>query len=369
MWRQAAALQAEKQAQNSQRNDIGSARPPSRLNPVAALNRSVMSIPAPNPAKPPKRPAAETEETARAAPKTGNAYQADNKRRKSEENGEMELPSQSQSQSQPPMRPTKAPPIRQSNIGKVGDLDNSLEMATNEEPQNTIKSIFSHGYTNAPPPPSHNQGPSSFKTSTSTNPRPPPHMEMSKYANGKIPFADAPNPPGSSSTSTTTAHLTKTPSTAQRPTQHLYTHAPPTAQKSSPRYPNGELITLPDIPTDDDSDSSSDDSPSKEKAGFAVPDWANPEKLYQQLARQDSMDPDSVFGPIGPLQLEEVFRGTNKDRLRRFRERTSSANWNLSGDGLTSEEVHRDRIGRETVRRNGGWVFGMEAGQQQGKGN
>lgn len=52
--------------------------------------------------------------------------------------------------------------------------------------------------------------------------------------------------------------------------------------------------------------------------------------------------------------MEEVFR--NKDRHKRFRDRTSSANWN-GADRLTEEERKRDREGRERLVRDGGWVF------------
>lgn len=68
------------------------------------------SRPPPNPAKPPKR-ALEEESNARSmVPKNGvTSQQADSKRRKTEDEFNPE----------PPVRPTMAPPIRQSNIRKV----------------------------------------------------------------------------------------------------------------------------------------------------------------------------------------------------------------------------------------------------------
>jgi len=161
---------------------------------------------------------------------------------------------------------------------------------------------------------------------------------MAQYANGaKIPFADAPNPP---------AHATKTPASAytSKPTLQLV--------KSSPQYPNGESIQLPEIPTDSE-DEDSDDDPA-----FPVPDWATPGHLADQLIRQESVDGDAVFGPVAPLRVEEVFAKGNKERLKRIRERTSSANWAISGDGLTLEEVRADREMRERIRGEGGWRFG-----------
>ena len=44
-------------------------------------------------------------------------------------------------------------------------------------------------------------------------------------------------------------------------------------------------------------------------------------------------NPDEIFGPIKPLNMEELF----KVRNGKFRARTSSANWN-GGDRLTRAE-------------------------------
>lgn len=74
--------------------------------------------------------------------------------------------------------------------------------------------------------------------------------------------------------------------------------------------------------------------------------------------RQEGMDGDAVFGPIAPLKMEEIFSKGNKDRLKNLRVRTSSANWAMSGDGLTLEEVRTDREQRERMRVQGGWRFG-----------
>ena len=52
--------------------------------------------------------------------------------------------------------------------------------------------------------------------------------------------------------------------------------------------------------------------------------------------------------------MEEMF----KERHKRFRDRTSSANWS-GRDALTEEEIRTDRAARERMRREGGWTFGL----------
>lgn len=163
-------------------------------------------------------------------------------------------------------------------------------------------------------------------------------LDISKYASGKIPFAEpsnaapapVPAPPPHYS-------VHKTPARAQRP------------PKSSPAYPNGDAINLPEIPTDSD-DSDSDAEP------YNVPDWAREENLGQLLVDQEGRDAESVFGPSAPLHMEEIFKD-NKERFKRFRDRTSSANWLSTGDGLTADEVKWDMEQRERLKKNGGWTY------------
>jgi len=159
-----------------------------------------------------------------------------------------------------------------------------------------------------------------------------PHMnDMAKFSNARIPFAEQPN------LSTTAGHHQ-----GHRPGK-----TPATVHKSSPQYPNGESIELPDIATDsDDSDDDND---------FQPPDWANSPALKELLAQQQLVDPMKVFGPIAPLMMEEVFKG-NKERQAKFRARTSSANWN-GPDRLTEDERRKDFEARERLERDGGWSF------------
>jgi hypothetical protein len=294
----------------------GSARPPSRLGTGQPLSRSLINHPLPtNPAKPAKRPLEEDlGQTRQQAPRFGAAaQQTDAKRRRTEDESIIEVAP----------RPTMSgAPIRQSNLGKK-------------------PSIFNYaGYAPAPSAPHISQAQSQMQQF----PHPPnPHrvvhpMAMAQYANGaKIPFADAPNPP---------AHNSKTPASS-------YQHKTLQLVKSSPQYPDGEAIHLPEIATDYE-----DEGPGDEGNGFPVPDWATPGHLTDQLIRQEGIDGDAVFGPIAPLRMEEIFTKGSKDRLKRMRERTSSANWLFSGDGLTLEEVRADREQRERMRREGGWRYG-----------
>lgn len=207
--------------------------------------------------------------------------------------------------------------------------------------------------------------------------------ENPKIPNGsKIVFAEAPNPPAYpaqhfQNQKTPTSHQAPSyhqPHSQQQKQQPSAHPAKVTLQlvKSSPQqkdaqcYTPGETIALPEIPTDSEEDSDSDSeyddhggNGGGDNSSFPLPKWVSPNTLSNQLLAQESIDGDAVFGPIAPLRMEEIFaKGSNKDRLKKFRERTSSANWALSGDGLTIEEVRADREMRERMRVQGGWRYG-----------
>ncbi|EXJ80621.1 hypothetical protein A1O3_06905 [Capronia epimyces CBS 606.96] len=301
--RQEAARKAEQQRLD--RAATEAARPSSRLG-NQPVGRSLINHPLPtNAAKPAKRPLEEDLDTSRAqtVKYAMGPPQTDAKRRKTgDEENSVEHS----------FRPVvSGAPIRQSQLGKK-------------------PSIFSHNtYTQAQPAGNLGQFPQPPSRAA------PPQMQQ--YANGaKIPFADAPNPP---------THA-KTPVSIMQ-------HKTIQTIKSSPQYPNGEAIHLPEIPTDSEEEDSDD-----EDNAFPIPDWATPGHLTEQLIRQEEMDGDAVFGPVAPLKMEEIFAKGNKDRLKRLRDRTSSANWAISGDGLTLEEVRADREQRERMRIEGGWRFG-----------
>lgn len=166
---------------------------------------------------------------------------------------------------------------------------------------------------------------------------------MTKYANGRIVFAENANP----------AHHApyKTPNQTRLTTQ-------PATKASSPHYPNGENIQLDDIPTDSEDDGGESDSEAekgKKAKGAMLPAWVQSPYLNELLREQErSQDPDRIFGPSQKVDMEEMFR----ERHHRFRSRTSSANWG-GNDRLTEEEIRRDNEARERMRREGGWSFGL----------
>ncbi|KAI9867984.1 MAG: hypothetical protein M1830_005731 [Pleopsidium flavum] len=309
------------------RGELGNTRPTSRMNSVQDFNRVVAAHPLPNVAKPAKRPAEDESFQRPGLTKAGAASQAnDAKRRRTDDEEVQEVHT----------RPTMAPPIRQSNIRK-------------DAPK---PSIFSHGYTSAPPPPSIAHAAPSLLKSTTNNQfqqinqqqqmqmqssKPVHPMDMANRVTGKIPFAEAPNPPHPAY---------RTPLPSKQPAA--------AAAKSSPIYPNGDSIELPEIATDSEDEDSDDDR--KGGDAFAPPDWANSPQLREILEQQQSVDPDKIFGPIAPPQMEKMF--TNKDRHHRFRSRTSSANWS-GPDRLTEEEIRSDAAAREKMRRQGGWTYGL----------
>ena len=317
----ARSLHAEQQAfaGPSHRPELGGPKPPSRLQdfPRPPAHHHV-----PNPAKT-KRvfdPDQDDELCRPMRTQPGQNYQPNETKRR--RTGDEDL-------FDPPTRPTMAPPIRQSNIRK-------------EAPKS---SVFGNNYPTAPPPASFHANNQNHMKSAMATPyqqhgfgaqasRPAHPMDMAKFTNGKIPFADAPNPSQSAY---------KTPLPAKHAMQ-----PPPT--KSSPLYPNGENIYLDDILTDSEEEDSEDEREKKANQ----PDWARTPNLFAALAEQESKDPDQVFGPIAPLVMEEIFK--DKKRHHRFRSRTSSANW-FGGDRLTEEDIKNDKVARERLTKAGGWTY------------
>lgn len=144
------------------------------------------------------------------------------------------------------------------------------------------------------------------------NPITPAHAQ---FAKGKIPFAESAYAPQSQP-------------------------QPPQIQ-----YPNGDDIKLPEIMTDSEDEDSENE--------FQQPSWANTPNLHALLTNQQLMDPEAIFGPIAPLEMEKVF--PNKERHKRFRERTSSAFW--GNDLVTEEEKRKEREARERLVRDGAWTY------------
>lgn len=119
-------------------------------------------------------------------------------------------------------------------------------------------------------------------------------------------------------------------------------------------YPKGDNIELPEIATDSEDEGSEDD----ETGGFRAPSWVASPALRDLLTQQQLVDPETIFGPIAELKMDEVFKnGKNQERLKKFRDRGSSAAWVETGDAVTSAEKRRDMEMRERVVREGGWRF------------
>lgn len=100
----------------------------------------------------------------------------------------------------------------------------------------------------------------------------------------------------------------------------------------SHQYPQSESIELPEIDSD-----YSDDDELKKRFKTTLPQWAESPELAQILRMQAKIDPDKIFGPMKPLQMEEIFRGKDRAHIR-FRSRSSSANWS-GQDRLTEQEI------------------------------
>ncbi|KAF2739686.1 hypothetical protein EJ04DRAFT_483836 [Polyplosphaeria fusca] len=138
--------------------------------------------------------------------------------------------------------------------------------------------------------------------------KPPVTPAHAQFAQGKIPFAESTQPP-------------------------------------SVQYPNGEEIKLPEIMTDSEDEDSENE--------FEQPSWADTPNLRQMLEQQQLVDPEHIFGPIAPLNMEQVF--PNKERHKRFRERTSSAYW--THDQVTEEEKRKNREAQERLVKDGAWTY------------
>ncbi|TLS29463.1 hypothetical protein PpBr36_01363 [Pyricularia pennisetigena] len=218
------------------------------------------------------------------------------------------------------------PPVRPSN-GFKKDLPNN-------------KSHFSHGYTNVPQSQSATRDlfKAAVENQHNANVKATHPLGMAQVSKGTIPFAQSQTGAGPST------H--KTPARPGAASQAK--SAAKSATRSSPRFQNGEAIELPEIQTDEDD--------SDEEDQVAVADWANSPDLRRALMRQETIDPMQVFGPPAPINMEEVFKGGN--RQAKFRARTSSANWD-GGDRLTEEDIRKDLIAREKIRREGGWSYDL----------
>lgn len=262
----------------------------------------------------------------------GPSYQAkDAKRRRTSEAGDAEAENPPNIKG-PPVRPSAG--FKKVSMSEPATINDSrLTILLQELPK---KPMFQNGYTNAPPSATRDL----FKatvTSQHTGQHKSTHpLDMAQISKGAIPFAPTNNQSSSY----------KTP--ARPPMAHGSKSTAKSAQRSSPRFQNGENIELPEIDTDDEDDEDGGGH------GMVAP-WVESPELRMALLRQETLDPTDIFGPPRPLNMEEVF-SKKKDRWHKFRARTSSANW--SGlDRLTEEDIQKDMAARERLRREGGWSF------------
>lgn len=198
--------------------------------------------------------------------------------------------------------------------------------------------MFQNGYTNAPQSVTRDLFKATVTAQHSSQVKTAHPLDMAQISKGAIPFAPNPNPAGP-------AH--KTP--ARPGAISGIKSAAKSAQRSSPRFQNGDSIELPEIQTDDEDD---DD---EEPHGTSIATWADSPDLRRALVRQETMDPSQIFGPPAPLNMEEVF-SKSKDKWHKFRARTSSANWSGS-DRLTEDDIRKDLAARDKMRREGGWSY------------
>nr|CAG8569195.1 7297_t:CDS:2 [Entrophospora candida]CAG8578961.1 11418_t:CDS:2 [Entrophospora candida] len=69
------------------------------------------------------------------------------------------------------------------------------------------------------------------------------------------------------------------------------------------------------------------------KSLVSIPDWCQSPALKASLNKQATIDPETIFGKVQPLDMPAIF----KEREYKFRQRTSSGNWS-GGDALTENE-------------------------------
>lgn len=181
-----------------------------------------------------------------------------------------------------------------------------------------------------------------------------PLVEGVKFSKDKIKFA-IPDSAGPVADPNPTPAATKTPGT----TRSMKLLKTPAGVKESPIYQNGELIDLPEIPTDSEDDGDDDDD-SAPKDNFHVPNWAESPELRQILLHQQETNPDAVFGPVARLDMEAIFHPRTDRQAARFRSRTSSANWS-GADRLTPAEIEADQEARRRMIEQGGWVYSSSA--------
>ncbi|KAK9477627.1 hypothetical protein V1514DRAFT_333423 [Lipomyces japonicus] len=162
-----------------------------------------------------------------------------------------------------------------------------------------------------------------------------PYVEAVKFSNEKIRFGATASASTRTSTGTGTGTGGTTPGRSNLSShvvnvsqqQQLGPNSHRLSQLAQIQANSGDHIALPEICSESEDDDESS----------VILDWAHSPALREALRSQQSIDPDTVFGPIAPLQMEEVFK-RNGIPNGRFRPRSSSANWS-NNDRLTPQEI------------------------------
>lgn len=321
-----------------QRSELGQSKAP-RMNPgnqrsQEEMGRSMTSSMHNSTKAPPKRPLQQDADDYHSRPtlqRNGPSYQEQQSKRPrmTEEFDDDDL-----TENHPKMT---APPIRQSSVRQKVKLLYVPDIhGANISQDAPTKSLFpQNGYVNAPPPSTLQR--STLISQHQMNQSKPAHpMDMTQLSKAPIPFASSSSQPH------------KTPARPGAP-HGAGKSAAKSAAKSSPRYQNGENIELPEIHTD------SEDEDSDAGGDFVASAWTESPALRERLIGQEGVDPASIFGLPGALNMEEVF-SKSKDRFHKFRARTSSANWS-GQDRLTEDEIRKDIEARDKLRRQGGWTY------------
>lgn len=320
---------------------------------------SARQIP-PNPAKPPKRNFAQEDDDSQSSrPGIGRnppSYQQNEAKRRKTDELEQETDQR---------HSVMAPPKRPSTMRKVSQLSHQSKSPRLTFYQETLSKV-PYGYAHAPPPASHHTS-SMFKSTVNSQhqlqhgQRPAHPSQTVQLSNARIPFAENANPPAAQYYSQSQSHQGNENGASSKfktPARPLMPKGPPKSAKSaksSPMYANGDNIALPEIMTDSEDE---DDDEDEATGGFRAPSWVASPALRDLLTQQQLVDPETVFGPISDLKMEEVFKGAkNQERLKRFRDRGSSAMWHETGDAVTSAEKKRDMEARERVYKEGGWSY------------
>lgn len=117
----------------------------------------------------------------------------------------------------------------------------------------------------------------------------------------------------------------------------------------TPEVPQGGAIELNllDISTIEISDYDSDDD-AQEEPDSLVPPWAKRAKIKAFVAKQEKIDPDTIFGRVtggSMFNLAEIFEGwTPNPETKYSKRRTMSGNWTLDQLNLEEEEDYREKM-------------------------